>query len=239
MLTCSSLICSSLIIVPPVIAYPRLSSPILSHPKRMKEKNIILTARIVSMVLTPFYLPVVGILAIFTFSYLSMFPWQAKLAYVLMVYAFTVLIPTLLIHLYRQYHGWTLIQLGQRERRMVPYAISIICYFTCFYIMNLLHLPHMLTSILMAALVIQILCAVINVWWKISTHTAAIGGVTGSLIAFSLLLSFDPMWWLCLTLVVSGMVGSSRMILRQHSLEQVTSGFFLGLVCSFLTVIIV
>ena len=91
----------------------------------------------------------------------------------------------------------------------------------------------------MAAWVIQILCAVINVWWKISTHTAAIGGVTGSLIAFSLLLSFDPMWWLCLTLVVSGMVGSSRMILRQHSLEQVTSGFFLGLVCSFLTVIIV
>ena len=92
----------------------------------MNEKNIILTARVVSMVLTPFYLPVVGILAIFTFSYLSMFPWQAKLSYVFLVYAFTVLIPTLLIHLYRQYHGWTLIQLGQRERRMVPYVISIL-----------------------------------------------------------------------------------------------------------------
>ena len=89
----------------------------------MNEKNIILTARVVSMVLTPFYLPVVGILAIFTFSYLSMVPWQAKLSYVFLVYAFTVLIPTLLIHLYRQYHGWTLIQLGQRERRMVPYVI--------------------------------------------------------------------------------------------------------------------
>ena len=166
----------------------------------MKEKDIILTARIVSMTLTPFYLPVVGILAIFTFSYLSMFPWQAKLSYVLLVYAFTVLIPTLLIHL---------------------------------------HLPHMLTSILMVALIIQILCAVINVWWKISTHTAAIGGVTGSLIAFSLLFNFNPMWWLCLTIVVSGLVGSSRMILRQHSLEQVTAGFFLGLVSSFLIIIIV
>ena len=174
----------------------------------MNEKNIILTARVVSMILTPFYLPVVGILAIFTFSYLSMFPW-------------------------------TLIQLGQRERRMVPYVISILCYFTCFYIMNILHLPHMLTSILMVALIIQILCAIINVWWKISTHTAAIGGVTGSLLAFSLLFNFNPMWWLCLTLIVSGMVGSSRMILRQHSLEQVTSGFFLGVVCSFITIILV
>jgi len=91
----------------------------------------------------------------------------------------------------------------------------------------------------MVALIIQILCAIINVWWKISTHTAAIGGVTGSLIAFSLLFNFNPMWWLCLTLIVSGFVGSSRMILRQHSLEQVASGFFLGIVCSFITIIVV
>lgn len=210
---------------------------VLEEPFEMNEKNIILTARVVSMVLTPFYLPVVGILAIFTFSYLSMFSWQAKLSYILLVYAFTVLFPTVLIHLYRQYQGWTPIQLGQKEKRVVPYILSIVCYFTCFYIMNLLHLPHMLTSILIVALVIQILCAIINIWWKISTHTAAIGGVTGSLIAFSLMYNFDPMWWLCLTLIVSGMVGSSRMILRQHSLEQVTSGFFLGIISSFLTII--
>lgn len=80
----------------------------------MSEKNIIMTARIVSMLLTPFYLPVVGVLAIFVFSYLSTFPWQFKISLVLMVYLFTVLIPTLLIHIYRQYHGWTLIQLGQK-----------------------------------------------------------------------------------------------------------------------------
>ena len=191
------------------------------------------------MLLTPFYLPVMGILAIFFFSYLSMFPWQFKVSLVVMVYLFTVFIPTVLIHLYRQYQGWTLLQLGQKERRMVPYAISILCYFSCFYLMNLLHLPHLITSILIVALVIQMLCAVINVWWKISTHTAAIGGVTGSLLAFSLLFNFNPMWWLCLTLIVSGMVGSSRMILRQHSLEQVASGFFLGIICSFITIIVV
>ena len=71
---------------------------VLEEPFEMNEKNIILTARVVSMVLTPFYLPVVGILAIFTFSYLSMFPWQAKLSYILLVYAFTVLFPTILIY---------------------------------------------------------------------------------------------------------------------------------------------
>ena len=189
------------------------------------------------MLLTPFYLSVVGVLAIFSFSYLSMFPWQAKLSLVLLTYAFTVLIPSILIHLYRQYHGLTLFQLGHREKRMIPYVISILCYSLCLYIMDWLHLPHLLTAILTAALVIQILCAIINVWWKISTHTAAIGGVTGSLIGFSFLFSFNPMWWLCLVILLSGLVGSSRIILRQHSLSQVSMGYFLGIASSYLTII--
>ena len=203
----------------------------------MNVKTIILAARIISMLLTPFYLSVVGVLAIFSFSYLSMFPWQAKLSLVLLTYAFTVLIPSILIHLYRQYHGWTLFQLGHREKRMIPYVISILCYSLCLYIMDWLHLPHLLTAILTAALVIQILCAIINVWWKISTHTAAIGGVTGSLIGFSFLFSFNPMWWLGLVILLSGLVGSSRIILRQHSLSQVSMGYFLGIASSYLTII--
>ena len=191
------------------------------------------------MLLTPFYLPVMGILAIFFFSYLSMFPWQFKVSLVVMVYLFTVFIPTVLIHLYRQYQGWTLLQLGQKERRMVPYAISILCYFSCFYLMNLLHLPHLITSILIVALVIQMLCAVINVWWKISTHTAAIGGVLGALLAFSFMLNFNSVWWLCLVIIASGIVGSSRIILRQHTLTQVTAGFFLGIISAFFTIILI
>ena len=205
----------------------------------MNEKNIILTARIASMLLTPFYLPVLGILAIFFFSDLSMFPWQFKVSLKVMVYLFTVFIPTILIHLYRQYHSWTLLQLGQKERRMVPYVISILCYFGCFYLMNLSHLPHLITSILIVALVIQILCAIINVWWKISTHTAAIGGVLGALLAFSFILNFNSVWWLCLVIIVSGIVGSSRIILRQHTLTQVTTGFFLGIISAFFTILLI
>ena len=43
----------------------------------MKEKNIILTARIMSMLFTPFYLPLVGLVALFLFSYMSLLPLAA------------------------------------------------------------------------------------------------------------------------------------------------------------------
>ena len=90
-----------------------------------------------------------------------------------------------------------------------------------------------MSNILVAALVIQIVCAIINVWWKISTHTAAIGGFAGSLLAFSILFAFNPLWWFCAILIIAGMVGSSRMILRQHSLSQVVAGFLVGAVAGF------
>lgn len=205
----------------------------------MKEKNIILISRVVSMMFTPFYLPLVGLAALFFFSYLNTFPLYYILMVMGIVWLFTVLLPTRLIHLYRRYHGWTPIQLGVRERRMVPYVISILCYFTCFYIMSLSRTPHTITSILIAALAVQMLCAMINVWWKVSTHSAAIGGVAGGLLSFSLIFNFNPVWWLCLVILLGGMVGTSRMILRQHTLPQVVVGFFVGLLCSAVTILLV
>ena len=197
-----------------------------------REKNIIYLARFVSMLFTPFYLPLCGLIILFTLSYLSLLPVGYRLQVLAVVYFFTILLPTFLIHFYRRDQGWTLIELGHRERRMVPYLISILCYLGCVWLLKSWHVFHFVSSIIMTALLVQMVCALINVWWKISTHTAAIGGVVGALFAFAEIFSFNPVWWLCVALVVAGMLGSARMILRQHSLSQVVGGFGVGLVCS-------
>ena len=204
----------------------------------MKEKQIIFIARIISLVFTPFYLPLVGIAVLFSFSYLNIMPWPYQALVLFMVWLFTVLLPTLLIRLYRRAQGWSHFELGIRERRVVPYILSIVCYFTCYYIMTAQHVPHIISGILLAALSIQIVCAIVNVWWKISTHSAAIGGFAGALIAYSFRFSFNPVWWLCLILIMAGLVGTARMMLRQHTLSQVVGGFVLGFFCAFFMIIL-
>ena len=203
-----------------------------------REKQIILAARVMSMLFTPFYLPFIGLVALFSFSYLSIFPWSYKLQVLIMAYMFTILLPTVMIRLYRHYQGWNLIELGHRERRMVPYVISILSYFTCVYVMDRMHMPHFMGAIVVAGLLVQIVCALINVWWKISTHTAAIGGVAGALFAFAEYLGFNPVWWLAFCILVSGLVGSSRMLLRQHTLWQVLAGTFLGILLGFFGILL-
>lgn len=202
----------------------------------MKEKNIIFTARIMSMIFTPFYLPIVGLIALFIFSYMSLLPMMYKLVMLAMVYLLTVVAPSQLIHLYRLCQGWTSHELGRKERRLVPYIISIVCYFACFFWMEYRNTPRVISIIVVVALTIQMVCALINIWWKISTHTAAIGGVAGGLVSYSIAFSFNPLWWLCFVLILAGAVGTARMILRQHSLSQVVGGFLIGAACAILVI---
>ncbi len=202
-----------------------------------RDKGLIITAKIISMIFTPFYLPLVGIALLFTFSYMNMLPMGYKLLVVTIVYFLTIFIPTFFIRLYRRQRGWTMQQLGQKRRRIVPYAISMVCYLTCIWLMYYYNIYHFIVIIVIAALLIQAVALLINIWWKISTHTAAIGGVVGALMAFAELFRFNPVWWLCLAILVSGVLGTARIILRQHSLSQVVGGFLVGAVCAFVAIL--
>ncbi len=202
-----------------------------------REKTIIYGARLVSMLFTPFYLPLFGVIILFTLSHLALLPIEYRLQVVALIYLFTILLPTWLIHFYRQHQGWTLIELGHRERRVVPYIISILCYLSCVWILTWLNVFHFVSSIVMTALMVQIVCAIINVWWKVSTHSAAIGGMGGALLVFAEIFTFNPIWWFSLTLLVAGLLGSARIILRQHSLGQVVAGFGVGFVCAIIGII--
>ena len=203
----------------------------------MREKNITLAARMMSMLFAPFYLPVIGLIALYLFSYLSFLPWQNKLFTLILVYAFTIFLPTMLIRTYHKYQGWGDTEKSTKERRMIPYVISILCYFCCFYLLSYFHTPHFVGSIVVASLMIQLTCAIINLWWKISTHSAAIGGVTGAVMAFAEIFNFNPTWWICLILLLAGLVGTSRVILKQHTLLQVVTGYLVGLACAFIAVL--
>lgn len=199
-----------------------------------QQKAIILGARIISLIFNPFYLPLVGIMLLLTFTFMIGFPMEYKLMLLAAVYLLTVLIPTMLIFIYRIFRRWTLQELGQKRNLYVPYAISIGCYSLCVWLLYYNNVFHDIIVVVIAALAIQVVSIIINLWWKVSIHTAAIGGVSGALVAFGLYMyNFNPVWWLTLSVFLAGLLGSARMILRQHSLGQVVTGYLVGAATSF------
>ena len=72
--------------------------------------------------------------------------------------------------------------------------------------------------------------------WKQSVPHLILAAALVALVAYAHLFFFNPLWWLCLVILLAGLVGSSRMILRQHTLLQVVVGFLTGFVCAYFSV---
>ena len=198
--------------------------------RRKKRSWFLILARVLSIVFSPFYLPIVSMIVLFTFTHLHYLPWLDKFRVLAITYLFTILLPTLLIKVYKEYHGWKLFHLSNREKRMVPYFISIGCFLAAYYIMRASHMPHIMSVIIVAALFVQIACALINLLVKISVHMAAIGGLTGGVMAFSLLIQFNALWWIIALILLAGVVGTARMMLRIHTLPNICLGYIVGFV---------
>ena len=58
--------------------------------------------------------------------------------------------------------------------------------------------------------------------------------VIGGLISFSALFGYNPVGWLCLFILIAGILGSARIVLGHHTLGEVLSGFAVGLICALL-----
>lgn len=202
------------------------------------EKRIILVAKVISALFSPFYAPMWAFLWLLFFSYLKLLPMGYKLLILGIVFTFTIFIPRLSIGIFRRMNQWTHWQLSHREHRHMPYALSLLSYLACLLLFIQMNTAVFFRGVIMAALAAQVICMIVNVWWKISTHMVGIGGLLGMLLAFSLLFSYNPLLPTCITLLISGFLGTSRMILRQHSLAQTLAGFLVGFACSWLCLVV-
>lgn len=202
------------------------------------NKALLWGARALSSIFRPQYFPLVGFLALFLFTYLSLLPLSFKALIMIIVLMGTLLLPRLTIRIWRQTNGLKLHHLRLREHRSFPYLVFLLFYAFTLHFLARFHLPFYMGGILVSSLMIQAACLLINIWWKVSVHSAGAGGIIGALIAFSLLFNFNPVWWLSLCIIIAGLVGSSRMLLRQHTLWQVLAGTFLGILLGFTGIIL-
>ena len=85
----------------------------------------------------------------------------------------------------------------------------------------------------------MILCTLINFKWKISTHVASSGMMVGGLLSYSFIFNFNPVWWLCFFILLSGMLGTARIIVKQHTLLEVLAGFIIGLFCGVIGILFI
>lgn len=187
-------------------------------------------ARLVSVIFHPLFMPTVGMILLFRLNTYINFsvPDPAKRFILVILFVNTALVPALSVFLLRRTRVIQDVIPGGRHDCLLPLLISSMFYILTYYLMRQLSLPSLVNYYIMGATLLVLVCLVISFRWRISLHMASLGGLTGFFIAISLLLQTEIAWLIMITFLVSGFVGSARIILHHHTPAQIYGGFMTG-----------
>lgn len=195
-------------------------------------------ADLISHVLHPLLMPLYCMaLIFFNHNYLSIAvkPGMQNLVYAI-VFITTFLMPSLSA-VFLLFRGQVQsLQMPTREERVLPFIITSIYYFICYYLIRQLSLPHIMSAVIRGAVVSLVLAMIINFKWKISIHMVGIGGATGMMFALTQLIFANFSVSIMATIFCAGILGSVRIYAGKHSLSQVYVGFLLGALVEYATI---
>ena len=202
------------------------------------NKLIAGVARFMSTALTPLLMPTYGIFLILWVSVLCLLPYGSRVAVLLVCMGITCIVPLIFLSVLRHFNLIKDLHVNMREQRLFPYLFTALCYgVAAYYLHATCHAPQWCVMFMVGSAITVILMALINLKWKVSAHMAGIGGVIGLIYQIHVqgLSAFDLLWLLCLSIIVAGLLGSSRLILKRHDIWQVLVGAVVGFLCVSLT----
>ena len=204
-----------------------MSSLDLSFPR-----PVLFIARLISVIFHPL---LVGVYMAFYLIYINPFYY----AYVPRINAFRNLLtvannnlvfPLLVVLLMRGLGFSKSIYLRTTKERIVPYMASIIFFFwtwNTFY--HLQGIPQVMKDMTQGIFYASVIGMIANIYFKISMHSMGVGGLVGLMIVVLMdgeMYSGLPM---AISVLIAGLVMSSRLINEDHQPGDIASGFVVGL----------
>lgn len=199
-----------------------------------QEKSFLYYAsKVLSYLLHPFAVPVYGILILFysgiMFSYAEL-PAQNRIFWVVLLNI--TAIPAAAVFLMRFFGVIRDLSLSTRHDRMLPLFIVAICYGMAAWVIRDVSGVYILRRFMVAGMGCTIFAFAINMFWQVSLHMTAMGGITGALAVLLVAGYVELLPVFCIVLLLAGALGSARLYLGKHTLTQVAVGFFGGLAVS-------
>ena len=190
-------------------------------------------ALFISVVLHPLLMATYGcLLLLFVIKntvYDFMTPFETKWRISLIVFMFSFLFPVINIFILYKLRRIPTITLSEQNQRTYPYLMTSLFYFGLFYLLLDVNIWPIIKLFIIGGGIAILLTTLINLRYKISAHMVGMGGLLGVLISVSYIIKFDMTFFYILTILLAGLTGFARLVLREHNPPQIYLGFLLGL----------
>jgi len=192
-------------------------------------------AHFFSYIFHPLFIPLytIGFLVFFHPSYFAGFTVEDKYRLLMITALNTVFFPAFAVLLMKGLGFIKSIFLRSRQDRIGPYLSSMIFYFWTAWVFFktdpslALVLPSFMTGVFLTT-VVGLLS---NIYFKISMHAMGVGGMLGLFLIIMFGNTMLMTWPLCIALLITGIVCTSRLIVSDHTTKEIYWGLFFGLIC--------
>ncbi|MBS1597135.1 MAG: hypothetical protein JST75_02845 [Bacteroidetes bacterium] len=160
---------------------------------------------------------------------------RLKLFRFLTVFLFTTAFPAFSVFLTWRLKLIQSLYLSTTRERLIPYVLTMFFYFWTWYVFrNLPDSPPVTIHLLLGSFLAICGGWMCNIFFKISMHGIAMGG----LIIFALLFAFTDSYssglYLSVAVLIAGLVCTSRLIVSDHSTFEVYTGLLVGILAQFI-----
>ena len=154
-----------------------------------------------------------------------------------LVFLTTFFVPLLSIVMMRLTKNIASFNMHSKEERIFPFSMISLFYMITTY---LFYLKFRIDPALLLALVVITINVIIltsaTFFWKVSAHMTGISGLVAIIFAVALKYpAYDYLELLVGSIIVAGLVGSSRLFLNAHTPVEIFTGFVIGFLICFTT----
>ena len=195
-------------------------------------------SKLISALFHPLVMPILALfLGVASDSLLELYINPARLTMVYLIVALTTIVFPVVsfLFLYRAKEISDL-QMTIRKERFKPLITTILYYSLGYYLLRKGELPATLLTFIFGCILATIFATIINLKYKISLHAIGIAGVMGYLCALFHLHDNINIYILFGVIIISGLVLTSRLILKVHTQKEIYMGAFLGFFIIYLAV---
>ncbi len=194
-------------------------------------------AHVISTIFQPLLMPTYGVALLFVYTYFGVIYTQQFWLIISPIVLFSFVIPAILIFMLFRMGVISDLSLTKRRERFFPYLITLLSYTAMMLFYYRMNMPKWFLLMIAASIAIMIIAILITLRWKISAHMFGIGGLIGGAMSVSYFVERSNPYYMFMGLfILAGLIGTSRLILKRHTLGQVIAGFLLGFLVSFLFV---
>lgn len=195
-------------------------------------------ARFLSYILHPLLMPFYAVVLVMNLNtYIAYsISTQVQRIIISLVFITTGALPILTALILLQKGKIRSLEMESIAERRIPFISTAVFYLICFYLLQQLPVPRLLSLMVLGATITIFIAWILSYGWKVSIHMIGIGGLTGMFLGLSQVLNADLLNMIILVILLSGVLGTARLILGAHTPKQIYVGFLIGLITEWLVI---